>query len=47
MPETTDGKLAEIIKRLGRMERDIIEIRNKIAPRSRARLEPEVNYDHF
>ena len=47
IPETTDGKLFEIIKRLGRMERDIIEIRNKVAPRSGTRLEPEVNYDQF
>jgi len=47
MPETADGKLAEIIKRLGRVERDIIEIRNKVAPRSGTRLEPEVNYDHL
>jgi len=29
------------------MERDIIEIRNKVAPRSGTRLEPEVNYDQF
>ncbi len=47
LPDTTDGKLIEIIRRLGRMERDIIEIRSKIAPRIGTTIEPEINLDHF
>lgn len=34
MPETTDGKLEEIIRRLGRVEKHLIDIRDGRSGRS-------------
>lgn len=47
MPDTTDGKLEDIIKRLGRIEKHLIDIRDNRPAELKPEREPEpkLKYD--
>lgn len=47
MPETTDGKLEDIIKRLGRIEKHLIDIRDDrtVVAKPEGEPGPKLKYD--
>lgn len=43
MPATTEGKLEEIIRRLGRIEKHLIDLKGNPPPPGALRYQPEID----